>query len=208
MLFDFRTLLLSLPGILFGFTIHEFAHAWTAWRLGDDTAARQGRLTLNPLVHLDPMGTILILLAGFGWARPVPINPANFKDPRKGDLLSTFAGPFSNLVTAVVLSVIYRFMPAPESPDSIPAIFSLVLLYGIQFNLLLCFFNLIPIFPLDGARIVRALLPLNQAYAFSRLEPMGPLILMGLIAIGPYAGINLLGSVIGPPIRLFMALLT
>ena len=208
MLFDFRTLLLSLPGILFGFTIHEFAHAWTAWRLGDDTAARQGRLTLNPLVHLDPMGTILILLAGFGWARPVPINPANFKDPRKGDLLTTFAGPFSNFLTAIVLGIVYRFLPPPESPDSILAVFSLVLLYGVQFNLLLCFFNLIPIFPLDGARIVRALLPLNQAYAFSRLEPMGPLILMGLIAIGPYAGINLLGSVIGPPIRLFMGLLT
>jgi Zn-dependent protease len=137
-----------------------------------------------------------------------PIDPSNFKDPRKGDLIATFAGPFSNLLTALALSLVYRLMPPADSPDSILGIFTLVLLYGVQFNLLLCFFNLIPIFPLDGARIVRALLPLNQAYAFSRLEPMGPLILMGLIAIGPYAGINLVGSVIGPPIRLFMALLT
>jgi Zn-dependent protease len=205
--FDVRTLLLSLPGILFGFTIHEFAHAWTAWRLGDDTAARQGRLTLNPLMHLDPMGTLLILLAGFGWARPVPINPSNFKDPRKGDLIATFAGPFSNLLTAIVLSLVYRFIPR-DGADSIAAVFSEVIGYAMQFNLLLCFFNLIPIFPLDGARIVRALLPLNQAYTFSRLEPMGPLILMGLIALGPYAGINLLRTVVYPPIRLFMALLT
>jgi Zn-dependent protease len=208
LLFDLRTLLLSLPGILFGFTIHEFAHAYAAYRMGDDTAARQGRLTLNPLMHLDLMGTILILIAGFGWARPVPINPSNFKNPRQGDLIATAAGPLSNLVTAIVLALVYKFLPPAESVDSIAATFSLVLYRAIWFNLLLCFFNLIPIFPLDGARIVRALLPLNQAYAFSQLESMGPIILLGLIAIGPYAGINVVGMLIGPPITFFMSLLT
>lgn len=200
-------MLLSAPGILFGFTIHEFSHAYTAYRLGDDTAAHQGRLTLNPLAHLDPLGTILVFLAGFGWARPVPVNPGNFKNPRQGDILTTAAGPLSNLVMATVFALIYRLLPPGDGVDSILGIFSQVLFLAVQFNLLLCFFNLIPIFPLDGARIVRALLPLNQAYAFSQLESYGPLLLMALIAIGSYGGINLIGRLIYPPIRFFMTLL-
>lgn len=204
---DPRAMLLSAPGILFGFTIHEFAHAWTAWKLGDDTAAREGRLTLNPLSHLDPLGTILIFLAGFGWARPTPVDPRFFRHPRRDDLLVTAAGPFSNLLTAVLLGIVFRLIPAGGA-GSMTGTFLMVLYYGIYFNLLLCFFNLIPVFPLDGAKILRALLPLNQAYAFSRLEPMGPLILMGLIALGPMLGVNVLRILIGPPIALLTSILT
>jgi len=202
-------LLLLTPGLLFGFTIHEFSHAWVAYRLGDDTAARQGRLTLNPLVHLDLMGTLLFLIAGFGWARPVPINPAHFKDPKKGDFLATGAGPLSNLLGAIVLASVLRFVePAATTTGSMASTFAEVLRYAVYVNLLLCFFNLIPIFPLDGARILRALLPLNQAYQFSRLEPMGPLILMAIIIGGPYIGLDVFGVLVGAPIRFFMALLT
>lgn len=205
--FDFRAILLSLPGILFGFTIHEFAHAWTAWKLGDDTAAEQGRLTLNPLAHLDPMGTLLIVFAGFGWARPVPVNPVYFRKPRRDDLLVTAAGPVSNLLVALVLGLVLQVVPI-SGADSLGNSFGLVLYHAIYFNLLLCFFNLIPIFPLDGARIVRNLLPLNQAYAWSRLEPIGPMLLLAVIVLGQYAGWNVLGRIIGPPIRFFMQLLT
>jgi len=205
--FDFRSLLLNLPGILFGFTIHEFAHAWSAWKLGDDTAARQGRLTLNPLAHLDPLGTLLILFAGFGWAKPVPVNPAQFRNPRRDDVLVTAAGPASNLLTAGILAILFQLVPI-QGTDSLGSTFSEVLYRGIYFNLLLCFFNLIPVFPLDGARVVRGLLPLNQAYAFSRLEPVGPLILLAMIALGSYANIDILGRLIGPPIHLLMGVLT
>ncbi len=205
--FDIRSLLLNLPGILFGFTIHEFAHAWTAWKLGDDTAERQGRLTLNPLVHLDPMGTLLIIFAGFGWAKPVPVNPANFRQPRRDDVLVTAAGPASNLLTAGLLAILFHLIPS-QAVDSLGTTFSEVLYRGIYFNLLLCFFNLIPIFPLDGARVVRGLLPPNQAYTFSKLEPAGPLILLGMIALGSYAKVDILGRIIGPPIHLLMGALT
>lgn len=204
---DFRAILLSLPGILFGFTIHEFAHAWTAWKLGDDTAAEQGRLTLNPLAHLDPMGTLLIIFAGFGWARPVPVNPSRFQNPRRDDLLVTGAGPVSNFVLALVLAFILKVVPI-SGADSIGNTFGLVLYHAIYFNLLLCFFNLMPIFPLDGARIVRNLLPLKQAHAWSRLEPIGPLLLLAVIVLGQYAGWNVLARVIGPPISFFLNLLT
>jgi Zn-dependent protease len=205
--FDFRTILLALPGILFGFTIHEFAHAWTAWKLGDDTAAEQGRLTLNPIVHVDPLGLLLIIFAGFGWARPVPVNPSAFQNPRRDDLLVTAAGPVSNLLVALLLGLVLRFVPI-SGADSIGNTFGLVLYHAISINLLLCFFNLMPIFPLDGARIVRNLLPPKQAYAWSRLEPIGPMILLGVIVLGQYAGWNVLGRVIGPPIRFFLQLLT
>jgi len=205
--FDFRSLLLNLPGILFGFTIHEFAHAWSAWKLGDDTAERQGRLTLNPLSHLDPMGTLLILFAGFGWAKPVPVNPSHFRNPRRDDVLVTAAGPASNLLTAGVLAILFHMVPI-QGADSLGNTFGEVLYRGIYFNLLLCFFNLIPIFPLDGARVVQGLLPLNQAYAFSRLEPVGPMILLAVIALGSYANVNILGRLIGPPIQLLMGVLT
>lgn len=206
--FDFRQMLLFLPGILFGFTIHEFAHAYVAYWLGDDTAARQGRLTLNPLAHLDPMGTLLFVFAGFGWARPVPVDSRFFRNPRRDDILVTAAGPVSNLVVAIVLGLIFRFMPGDFGADSMLATVKLLMVYAIQINLVLFFFNLLPIFPLDGARIVQRLLPLNEAYAFARLESAGPLILMGLIAIGQLTRFSIIGLLIGTPVSFVRTVLT
>lgn len=206
--FDFQQILLFLPGILFGFTIHEFAHAYVAYWLGDDTAARQGRLTLNPLAHLDPMGTLLFVFAGFGWARPVPVDSRFFRNPRRDDILVTAAGPVSNLVVAIVLGLIFRFMPGDFGADSVLATVKLLMVYAIQINLVLFFFNLLPIFPLDGARIVQRLLPLNEAYAFARLESAGPLILMGLIAIGQLTRFSIIGLLIGTPVSFVRTVLT
>ena len=107
---DFRALLFMAPGILFALTIHEYCHAWTANRLGDPTARLQGRLSLNPIAHLDLFGTICFVLAGFGWGKPVPVNPYNFKNPRKGDMLVSFAGPASNFISAFVLGIIFRLV--------------------------------------------------------------------------------------------------
>lgn len=205
---DFRELLLILPGILFGFTIHEFAHAYVAYWLGDDTAERQGRLTLNPLAHLDPIGTMLILFAGFGWARPVPVDSRNFRNPRWDDIKVTAAGPVSNLLVALVLGLAYRFIPAEAAADTLIGTFKLILVYAVHMNLVLFFFNLLPIFPLDGARIVQRLLPLNEAYAFARLEPMGPFILMGIIALGQLTPVSIIGLLVGTPVALVRSLLT
>ncbi|TPW14100.1 MAG: Zn-dependent protease, partial [bacterium] len=142
-----------------------------------------------------------------GWAKPVPVNPAHFRNPRRDDVLVTAAGPVSNLLTAGLLAILYHLVRG-QGADSVANTFSEVLYRGIYFNLLLCFFNLIPIFPLDGARVVRGLLPLNQAYAFSRLESFGPMILLAMIALGSYANVDILGRVIGPPIHLFLGILT
>lgn len=206
--FDFRQMLLFLPGILFGFTIHEFAHAYVAYWLGDDTAARQGRLTLNPLAHLDPLGTLLMLVAGFGWARPVPVDSRYFRHPRRDDILVTAAGPVSNLVVAALLGLAFRFLPGDVGSASLMATFKLLMVYAIQINLVLFFFNLLPVFPLDGARIVQRLLPLNEAYAFARLESAGPLILMGLIAIGQVTHFSVIGLLIGTPVTFVRTVLT
>lgn len=204
---DLRDILLILPGILFGFTIHEFAHAYVAYWFGDDTAERQGRLTLNPLAHLDPIGTLLILFAGFGWARPVPVDARNFKNPRWDDLRVTAAGPLSNLVVALLFGFGFRLIPGAADSDTLPGTFKLILLYAVHMNLILCFFNLLPIFPLDGARIVARLLPLNEAYQFARLEPMGPFILMGLLALGQVTHFSIFGLLIGTPVALLRNLL-
>lgn len=165
---EFGELLISLPAILFGLTIHEFSHGYVAFLLGDPTAHQQGRLTLNPLKHLDPIGTLLLLLpwTRFGWARPVPITPNNFRHPLRDMAIASIAGPLANLLVAIVAGGIAR----------------LLLFFGIAgfawqltssfviFNLILCFFNLIPIPPLDGSRLVYYLLPSAVAMHYGKLE--------------------------------------
>ena len=108
-------IIIAAPVILFALTIHEYCHALVAYKLGDDTASLQGRLTLNPLMHLDPIGTIMMFIAGFGWAKPVPVNPLNFKDPKKGMLLVAIAGPISNLITAIIAGLLLNFILSSPS---------------------------------------------------------------------------------------------
>lgn len=161
--------------LVLSLTVHEFAHAWTADRLGDPTPRRYGRVTLNPLRHLDPFGTLLLLIAGFGFARPVPINPYNLG--RWGTLWVAAAGPISNLLIAFVAAVLLRVLPPSQITD-------LVLLYVLSINVVLAVFNLIPIPLLDGSRILAALVPpLGRSLAQFEAQPFSFVIVMLFILI-------------------------
>lgn len=176
------TILLALPGILIGLTFHEFAHAWMANRLGDPTAKMMGRLTLNPLKHLNLIGTLAIIFFRFGWAKPVPINPDNFMDRRKGMILVSVAGPASNLILAIAFAVISRLLSLiPPDPYAIMSYIMAILVFAVFYNLILAFFNIIPIPPLDGSQILFSLLPLRYTNALLWLHRYGFIILLVLI---------------------------
>jgi Zn-dependent protease len=197
-MFNIQSLILSAPAILFGLTIHEFSHGYVAWRLGDPTAKRLGRLTLNPLKHLDPVGTIALFLFRFGWAKPVPIDPRNFRHPTRDMAISSLAGPAANLLTAGIAGIVLRVLDLLRVGGFASALVS----YFVLFNLILCFFNLIPIPPLDGSRLVYHLLPPDLAAGYARLERYGFLILIGIIFLGQFSGFSLLGAVLWPLVRI------
>ncbi len=208
---------LSLPSLITGiitlviaFTVHEFAHAWTADQLGDDTPRLNGRLTLNPLAHLDPLGSLLLLLFGFGWAKPVPVNPYTLRRRTPaGMMLVAAAGPLSNLLLAIVAALPFRMgLIYPFAPSSrfIPSA-SAFLIGFIGTNLILLFFNLIPIFPLDGEKVLKYFLPLSGQETLSRIRPYGQLILLGLIFMGRFVGLDLLGVLVRAPAETVLSLL-
>jgi Zn-dependent protease len=196
---DIQGLILSAPAILFGLTIHEFSHGWVAWRLGDPTAKMMGRLTLNPLKHLDPIGTIALFLFRFGWAKPVPIDPRNFQHPTRDMAISSLAGPAANLLTAAVSGLILRVLILFH----VGGFLATLAMYFVLFNLILCFFNLIPIPPLDGSRLLYHLLPPNLAAGYARLERYGFIILMAVIFLGQLTSVNLLWMYMGPLLKVF-----
>ena len=187
---DFTWRLLWLPISILSLSFHEFAHAWSAWRLGDDTAAREGRLTLNPLAHIDLLGTILLPLLGvpFGWAKPVPVNPARFRRDvtmGKGMAITASAGPLSNVllatVAALALGLGLRFAPDLVDRDSAGRFFLVAML---QMNVGLALFNMLPVPPLDGSRIVAWLLPYRLQQQWHQLEQFAPLLLIGVFWLG------------------------
>ncbi len=196
---DIQGIILSAPAILFGLTIHEFSHGWVAWRLGDPTAKMMGRLTLNPLKHLDPIGTIALFLFRFGWAKPVPIDPRNFQHPTRDMAISSLAGPAANLLTAAIAGTILRVLFLFH----VGGFIATLAMYFVLFNLILCFFNLIPIPPLDGSRLLYHLLPPNLAAGYARLERYGFIILIGIIFLGQITNIDLLQMYIVPLLRVF-----
>lgn len=165
--------------LIFAFTLHEFAHAYVAYKFGDMTAKKQGRLTLNPMSHLDPFGTLLILIAGFGWARPVPVNRFHFKKPRLAGVLVSVAGPLSNLVLACIGLIIgYGFDRAGIQMTDNFAIFIEIF---IQLNMVLFIFNLLPLPPLDGYRIIEDLVPNRVRSKMTQYEQYGILIFLILV---------------------------
>ena len=153
--------------LIFSITIHEFAHAWTAYRLGDSTPKYQGRVTLNPLSHIDPIGLLLLVLAGFGWGRPVEYDLYSLKHPKRDVLLISLAGPLSNFIIAFCFLIIGKFIG-----------FNVVISQLVNLNLVLGVFNLLPIHPLDGFKVVTGLLPYNLAYRWQDLENYGIYILL------------------------------
>lgn len=187
-----------LIALVVAITVHEFSHALVADKLGDPTPRLQGRLTLNPLAHLDPVGTMMLLLVRFGWGKPVQFDPFNLRNPKKDAALISIAGPISNLITAAVLSLIIRLTITPP--------FLLALILPIIFlNVVLAIFNLIPINPLDGFKIVGGLLPDDQAREWQTLERYGFLFLLLLIL--PFNGHSLIGTIIEPIVSFIIKIL-
>lgn len=167
--------------LLIAFTVHEFAHAYTAYKLGDSTAKNQGRLTLNPMQHLDPIGTIFIFLVGFGWARPVPVNRFHFKNPRLGGILVSLMGPVSNFALAIIGAGMMFLFISTGLAASLPHLVMDFLNLFIYLNVLLFVFNLLPLPPLDGYRIVEDLVPPSVRAKMTRYENYGSLIFIILV---------------------------
>jgi len=187
--------------LLFSVIIHEVMHGLAALKFGDDTAERAGRLTLNPLPHIDLFGTILLpgflILTGspilFGWAKPVPVNPLNFSNLKKGELFVSAAGILSNFGLAIVATLIYHFLNA--LPQTFPAIVGALLRFTVTINLVLGIFNLFPIPPLDGSRILISQLPYKLAQPYAKLEPYGILILIILLMI-PFGNTSIIQAIL------------
>jgi Zn-dependent protease len=197
------TLISRIITLLIAFTLHEFAHAATATALGDSTPRRNGRLTLNPIAHLDLMGTIMLLFAGFGWAKPVPVNPyAVNRKTKAGMMLVSIAGPASNLIMAAAAALPLRFgwvpLTAPTS-NFFPS-FGDFLLEFLFVNLALFLFNLIPLAPLDGEKVITFFLPDHWVEFYERIRPYSPLILLAIVFILPMFGFDLINILIRQPL--------
>lgn len=178
-------------------TVHEAAHAFAADRLGDPTPRSQGRLTLNPLKHLDPLGTVLLLLFRFGWGKPVIFDPYNLKHPRQDAALISIAGPASNILWAIVGSIVIYFLPSDISPVLYPFVF---------LNVGLAIFNLVPVHPLDGAKILLGLLPAEMAYEWEAIMNRYGIIIL-LLLIFPFSGVSPVIALISPIINIILKLL-
>jgi Zn-dependent protease len=208
---DPSTIISHLFVLVIAFTIHEFAHAITADYFGDTTPRMNGRITLNPLAHLDPIGSLLLIVAGFGWAKPVPINPYALQRRSPSAVMwVSLAGPLSNLLMAIIAAIPFR-LGLVSLLDAQMAIFSgdthflptipQIWYIFVQINLLLMLFNLIPIAPLDGEKIAEYFFPPSWARALETIRPYGPLILMAVVFLG------VLSFIITPPLRLLLTVL-
>ena len=206
---NIQSLLLIAPPILLALTFHECAHAYVAHLYGDDTAKKSGRLTLNPLRHLDPLGTIMIFLVQFGWAKPVPVNPYNLRNPKKDMLWISAAGPLSNMLLALVSGLLFRLfsdLALTAERDTIPGLMVLMIFFSLKINLALAIFNILPIAPLDGSKILYGILPPRFGKMIFALERYGPFILLGLIIFGRATGVSILGRLIWPFVDFFSKL--
>lgn len=201
-----KIIILTIP-VLLAITLHEFAHGWVANRLGDPTARLLGRLTLNPIKHLDPIGTLAFFLTGMiGWAKPVPVNILQLKDPKKDMMLVALAGPLTNIFLAAVSALFLKFLSITGLTYNFSLLSVIRPIYlmaqaSVMINVGLAIFNIIPVPPLDGSRILTGLLPYRQALTFSKIEPYGFMILIGLMFTG------IVHMVISPIVYLIVGIL-
>jgi len=190
------------PPFLFALTFHELAHGYVAWRLGDPTAKDEGRLTMNPLKHLDPLGVLAFIIMKIGWAKPVPVNPMYFKNPRQGMLLVALAGPGANVVLAVISAILVKLLISVQIlPFFILQPIAGMLVASVWINIMLAVFNCLPIPPLDGSKVLLGVLPADMARSYEKLEPFGFILLLILFYLG------LISKVIMPIIRFANTLL-
>ena len=198
--FDINTLIqqlaIQLPPLLFALTVHELAHGWVAFRLGDPTAKMAGRLTMNPLKHLDPLGVLAFVIMKIGWAKPVPVDPRYFRNPQKDMLLVALAGPGANVLLALASALLARVLVSvPVLPLFVLQPLVGMLVASVWINIMLAVFNIIPIPPLDGSKVLMGVLPPEAARSLARIEPFGFFILLALF----YTGV--IGALILPIIR-------
>ena len=195
-------IILLIPALVFSLSFHEFAHAWMAYRLGDNTAARLGRLTLNPMSHLDPVGSLALLLMGFGWAKPVPVDSRYLENPKQDMVKVAAAGPISNIILAVVAAVALRLL---FSTDLLTNNIKTFLIIFMQINITLAVFNLLPVSPLDGSQI---LTPFLEKYFGSdvvwKMQIYGPRFLFFIIIFSMVTDIHIFSFIINPIFNLFL----
>jgi Zn-dependent protease len=203
---DFMRILLLIPGALIGLTFHEAAHAYVAFRLGDPTAKQLGRLTLNPFKHLDLFGTIMIFIVHFGWAKPVPVNPTYFRKPKRDMLLVALAGPATNFILAAVFGFAMRSVSDPAALSASAAIAYQMIVYGVIINVVLAVFNLLPVPPLDGSRLVHFFFPARYERQYRMFERVATFALLGAIVIGMVTKTPIISTVINVPVRFFLHL--
>jgi len=196
------------PAFVLAITVHEAAHAWVASLLGDRTARDLGRLTLNPLKHLDVAGTIVFFLVGFGWAKPVPVDPRNLKNPLRDHMWIAAAGPGANVALAVVSGILWRLQLLAGGTDAASGAVSQLLWGSVTINLLLALFNLIPLQPLDGSGVIQGLLPATWLPRYRRLNAVGPALLLGAILLGNVLHQPILSNILWPPVSWLRSMLT
>ncbi len=206
---NFQVIILLIPPILLALTFHEYMHGWTAYKMGDPTAKMAGRLTMNPIAHLDPIGTLMLFLVHFGWARPVPVDPRYFRNPKRDMLIVAAAGPLANMLIALLSGLLARlfqggyfsFLPL----SVLQPLYTMVVL-SLQINLALAIFNLLPIPPLDGSKILMGLVPPRYESQINWLERYGSFLLMAVIIVGMVTNFSILGAFINPFVNFFSQL--
>ncbi len=202
-------MILMTPVILFSLTVHEYSHGKMALLLGDDTAKRLGRLSFNPLRHLDILGVLFFYFVGFGWAKPVPVDPRNFVSPRRDMMYVAIAGPLSNIALAVGCSIFICLIPHPILPlerglSSLTADFSylfVILAYGIWINVALAIFNMLPMYPLDGASVLKGMVSQKIAERMTNLDRFGAFLILGVFLLDHFAHTGILGTILMLPIN-------